>query len=217
MLLPIHKGHVTSSLLYEHLKFKDDFNTRGEATFKAQIVGAQFSCGVTDTVAIAIKGGSIIDPRVEASGSAWESRSGYLYGADLYNEVFPATGLRPGIQLSLGLTSFLVPLDRADISNSGMTPIDQKMTGMEYHGAVVASYKLGITQPYAGLRGFGSEVKWSNNSTGANPDHITGHAQGNISVVVGTPVRITKDISFVVEGRFVNETAFTAGFTVASF
>lgn len=216
-VLPIHKGSLTSSLVYEHLKLEDDFNTRGRATFKANVVGALFSYGVTDTISVAVKGGTIVDPRIEAQGNAWESRAGYLYGADLYNEVFPSTDLRPGVQLSAGVTGFQLPIDRADVNNSGMTPVDQKMSGVEYHAAVVAVYRLKRLEPYAGLRGFGSSVTWRDNESGASPDHITGHAHGNISVVAGVPVKITKDVRFVLEGRFVSETAITAGFTIASF
>lgn len=217
LVLPIHKGKLTSSLVYEHLKLEDDFNTRGRVTFKANVVGALFSYGITDTVSVAVKGGTIVDPRIEAQGNAWESRSGYLYGLDLYNEVFPSTDLRPGVQLSAGVTGFQLPLDRADVNNSGMTPVDQKMSGVEYHGAVVAVYRLGIVEPYAGLRGFGSSVTWRDHAAGASPDHISGHAHGNISVVAGFPVKIARDVRFVLEGRFVSETAITAGITIASF
>ncbi len=216
-VLPIHKGSLTSSLVYEHLRLKDDFKTRGRATFIAQVVGAQFSYGLTDTVSVAVKGGTIVDPRVEAQGDAWESRAGYLYGLDLYNEVFPSTELRPGVQLSAGVTGFQVPLDRADVNSSGMTPIDQKMSGVEYHVAALATYRLGPTQPYAGLRGFANSVTWRDNAAGASPDKITGHAHGNISIVAGVPLRLSKEVRFFVEGRFVSETAISAGFTIASF
>ena len=220
LVLPVHEGKFTSSLLYEHLKFQDDFDARGRVDVKSQVVGAVFSYGLTDQWGVAVKGGSLIDPSVEAQGSRWESRSGYLYGLDLYNEVFPATpGYRPGVQLSLGATGFLVPFDRL-ISNNTVTLIDEKQTGVEYHGAVVATFKVGIVEPYGGVRVFGSNVNWQNNQATTNssdPDHITGHAHGNISLVVGAPVRIAKDVQFEIEGRFVNETAITTGFTVAVF
>lgn len=166
---------------------------------------------------MSVKAGSFIDPRVEAQGSAWESRAGYLYGADLYNEVFPATpGLRPGIQLSGGVSGFQVPLDRTNATTDGTwQTIDQKMSGVEYHGAVLATFKAWMTEPYAGVRGFGSKVTWQDNQ--ADPGVITGHAHGNISLVAGLPVQISKDVRVVAEGRFVNETAVTVGFTVASY
>ena len=104
-------------------------------------VGAQFSYGITDQVAVAIKGGVLVNPRVEAQGSQWESRSGYLYGIDLYNEVFPATpGWIPGVQLSGGVTGFQVPFDRF-ISGNTVTLIDQNQSGYEYHGAVLLAIK----------------------------------------------------------------------------
>jgi len=221
LVLPVHQGKFTSSLLYENLSIQDDFDSRGRTDFKSSVAGAQFSYGITDQVAVAIKGGSFVNPKVEAQGSTWESRSGYLYGIDLYNEVFPATpGLRPGIQLSGGVTGFQVSLDRTNVPdqsdpNGTWHTIDQMMSGVEYHGAVLATFKVGITEPYAGVRGFGSHVNWQDNQ--ANPGVITGHAHDNISLVAGLPVQITKDVRFEAEGRFVNETAVTVGFTVATF
>lgn len=215
LVLPIHEGKLTSSLLYENLSIQDDFDSRGRVDFKSSVVGAQFSYGITDQVAVAVKGGSFVDPKVEAQGSQWESRAGYLYGIELYNEVFPATpGWRPGIQLSGGATGFQVPLDRTNAGGSWQT-IDQVMSGVEYHGAVLATFKAWITEPYAGVRGFGSHVNWQDNQ--ADPGVISGHAHGNVSLVAGLPVRISKDVRFVAEGRFVNETAVTAGFTIASY
>jgi hypothetical protein len=82
------------------------------------------------------------------------------------------------------------------------------------------TFKYWLTEPYIGARVFGGEVNWQNNQLpqqNSDPDHITGHPHGNISLVLGLPVQITKDVRFELEGRLVNETAITAGFTVAAF
>src|SRR5437899_2369156 len=129
---PIHRGKMTSSLLYEHLKVREDFEGRGRADFRAHVVGSQFTYGVTDQIAVGLKGGVLLDPQVESQGNEWQSRAGYLYGIDLYNEVFPATAYRPGVQLSGGVTGFQVPLDRF-ISAGTVTHVDQKMSGIDYH------------------------------------------------------------------------------------
>ena len=42
MVVPVHQGKFTSSLLYENLKIQDDFDARGRADFKSSVVGAQF-------------------------------------------------------------------------------------------------------------------------------------------------------------------------------
>jgi len=218
LVLPIHQDKLTSSLLYEHLKVTDDFDTRGRADFSSNIVGAQFSYGLTDQVALAVKGGTLVDPKVDAQGSQWQSRAGYLYGIDLYNEIFPATpGWRPGLQLSGGVTGYQVPLDRTNVGGSWVA-VDQKMAGVEYHGALLATFKAGPAEPYAGLRGYGSSTTWRDNQPlpGA-PDAISGHAHGNLSIVAGLPVQLNKEVRFQVEGVFVTETLVTAGFTIASF
>ena len=216
LVLPVHQGKWTSSLLYEDLKIQDDFDSRGRVDFKSSIVGSQVSYGINDQIAIAVKGGTFVDPRVEAQGNVWESRAGYLYGVDLYNEVFPATsGSRPGIQLSGGASGFQVPLDRTNSRDGTWKAVDQKLSGVEYHGAVLATFKVWIAEPYAGVRGFGSHVTWQDNQT--SPGVISGHARGNISLVAGLPMQISKEVRFEAEGRFVNETAVTVGFTIAAF
>jgi hypothetical protein len=217
LLLPIHQGKFTSTVMYESLKVHDDFDTRGRSDFKSNVTGAQVSYGVTDQIAVALKGGVFIDPEQDAQGNQWQSRAGYLYGIDLYNEVFPATGLRPGVQLSGGVTGFQVPFDRV-ITPSGVSLIDQKLSGFDFHGAVIADLRCGRFSPYTGVRIFGRSVDWRDNRpvSGA-PDNIHGTSHGNISIVLGLPVQLTQDVKFQVEGILVNETAITAGFTVASF
>jgi hypothetical protein len=222
LVLPVHQGKLTSSLLYEHLKGTDDFDSRGRGDFTANVSGAEFSYGITDQIAIAFKGGVLINPQEDVNGSQWQSRAGYIYGADLYNEVFPATpGWIPGVQLSAGATGFQVPLDRTNAPDpvnhpdGGWYTIDQLMSGVEYHGAVLATFKYGVLEPYGGVRAFGSTVHWQDNQ--ANPGVIKGHAHGNVSLVAGLPVQISKEVRLELEGRFVNETAVTVGFTIASY
>jgi hypothetical protein len=218
LVLPVHEGKFTSSLLYEKLKVREDFGTRGEADFTSDVAGAQFSYGLTDRISVALKGGVLIDPEEDAQGSQWQSRAGYLYGIDLYNEVFPATAaLIPGIQLSAGVTGFQVPFDRLN-SGGTVTLIDQKLSGVEYHGAVLGTWKWMKLAPYAGIKGFGSTVDWHDNQpTGGNPANITGHASGNVSLVVGLPIQLTPDLRLQAEGKFLNGTTVTTGFTVAVF
>jgi len=219
LLQPIHQGKFTSSILYEHLKVHDDFNTRGRVDFNTNVAGAEFTYGITDQIAIGLKGGSTFDSRVDAQGSQWKSSYGSLYGIDLYDEIFPATpGWQPGIQVSGGVSGFQIPLDRTNVSSGTWQTIDQKMSGFEYHGAVLAVFKVGITSPYAGLRAFAGETNWKDNAPPVgSPDVITGHPHGNISVVVGLPIQIAKEIRLQLEGRFISETAVTAGFTLAAF
>ena len=126
VLVPeVHKGKITSSALYEYLKVREDFETRGSADFRSHVAGAQFTYGIDDQTSVGIKGGVFVDPQEEAQSQQWQSRSGYLYGIDLYNEVFPATGLRPGVQVSAGVSAFQVPLDRIISSTGSVSLIDQ--------------------------------------------------------------------------------------------
>jgi hypothetical protein len=216
---PIHKGKFTSSLLYEYLKVHEDFDSRGRSDFKSQVVGSQFTYGITDVLAVGIKGGVLVDPQVDAQGSQWESRAGYLYGVDLYNEIFPATGYRPGIMGSIGATGFQAPLDRVMDPSGVTTSVDQVMSGIDYHASLLLAMKWNRFSPYTGVRLFGRSVNWQDNQSAmtGSPDHIGGHAHGNASVVVGIPFRITQDIQFHAEAILINETAYTAGFTIAAF
>ena len=220
VLIPsIHAGKLTSSVLYEYLKVREDFDTRGRAEFKSQVVGSQFTYGVTDQLAVSAKGGVITDPQEEAQGTKWQGSAGYLYGLDLYNEVFPATGYWPGVQASAGATGFQVPLDRQLNSDGTVTLVDQKLSGIDYHASVLLSMKWDRFSPYTGVRLFGRSVNWHDNQSALNgdPGNIVGHAHGNASIVVGVPIRITPVVQFQAEGIFINETAVTAGFTIAAF
>src|SRR5262249_6462798 len=73
LIQPIHEGKFTSSLLYENLKVKDDFKTRGRADSTAHVAGAQFTYGITDQIAVGFKGGTMIDPQIDAQGIQWQS------------------------------------------------------------------------------------------------------------------------------------------------
>ena len=75
LVLPVHQGKWTSSVLYEHLKLRDDFDTRGRVDFKSDVIGAQFNYGITDQ--IALLGLSNLQLRTTGSGIAvmdWASR-----------------------------------------------------------------------------------------------------------------------------------------------
>jgi hypothetical protein len=216
---PVHKGKLTSSALYENLKVREDFNIRGEADFESHVAGAQFTYGITDQIAASVKGGVLINPQEEAQGTRWEGRAGYLYGIDLYNEIFPATEYRPGVMISGGATGFLVPLDRQLNADGTVSLIDQRMSGVDYHASMLLFMKWNRFSPYTGVRLFGRSVDWHDNQSAINggPENISGHAHGNASIVVGLPVRISSEVQFHIEGAFVNETALTAGFTIAAF
>jgi hypothetical protein len=219
VLIPaIHKGKFTSSVLYEHLKVRDDFDARGRAHFKSHAVGSQFTYGISDKLALSLKGGAFAEPEVESQGTTWKGRSGYLYGIDLYNEVFPATGYWPGVQASVGVSRFLVPLNQAIDPSGGVTLVNQRITGVDYHGSVLLSMKWARLWPYAGVRLFGRSVDWHDDQPAAGQlGQITGHAHGNASVVLGLPVRITDAIQFQAEAILVNQTTITAGLTIAVF
>jgi len=215
----IHQGKLTSSVLYQYLKVNEDFDTRGKADFKGQIVGSQFTYGISDQLAIGIKGGVILDPREEAQGTRWQGDTGYLYGLDLYNEIFPATGVWPGVLASVGAAGFRVPLNRTIDAAGVSTLVDQRLTGVDYHASMLFAMKVWERlAPYAGFRLFGRSVNWHDNQpTTGQPANSAGHPHGNISIVVGLPIQITPVVRFHAEGIFVNETAVTAGITVAAF
>ncbi|OGR89520.1 MAG: hypothetical protein A2992_03695 [Elusimicrobia bacterium RIFCSPLOWO2_01_FULL_59_12] len=214
----IHKGKFTSSVLYEHLKVRDDFDARGKADFRSHVVGSQFSYGLTDQMAVSLKGGALVDPEEKAQGKIWQGRAGYLYGFDLYHEVFPATGYWPGVQASAGVTGFLVPLSQMTGSTGTVTLVDQRITGLDYHGAVLLAMKSGRFAPYVGVRIYERTVGWHDNQPGpTDPANVGGSAHGNASLVLGVPVRISEAVQFQVEAMFVNQTAITAGLTIAVF
>jgi hypothetical protein len=212
---PVRQGKFLSSLLYSNINSDIDFDTRGDVTFKSNTVGVQFGYGVTDRVSVALRGGSYVDPEVEATNGKYTGHSGYFYGIDLYDEIFPATGFAPGVQVQGGITGMQVSLQSLQGSAG---PIDQQMTGYEYHGSVLLTSKFKRAAPYIGMRAFGSTVYWRDNSPASNATaEITGHAKNNASLVLGLPVQIAEGLWLQTEGRLVGETAVTVGFTIAGF
>ncbi len=211
------KGKFFSTLVYGHLKSTQDFDTRGEVDLKTHGVGASFGFGITDRTIVALKGGSYSDPYVESQGNTWRGRVGYFYGLDLYHQIFPTTDfLKPGVMAEVGAVSIRVPLDR--LETTGATSlIDQRMSGVEYHGSLLLVWKWSALSPYLGPRVFGSSVKWHNNQPGAaGLASITGHAKGNISMVAGSSVRLTPELRLILEGRILNETVVTVGLHYAA-
>jgi hypothetical protein len=217
LFLPTHRGSFSHSLIYEHLKISDDFDTRGHTDFRAQVAGTQVTYGVSDRIAVAMKGGLLVEPEQRAQGSKWKSRAGYIYGIDLFNEVFPATSFRPGIQLSAGISSFYVPLNQLTYPG-GVTLIDQRLTGIDYHGSAVAAFRWKNLSPYCGLKANGQSLRWRDNRPASGGvDVVDGKARRNLSVVVGSPLQITRNFRVQFQGTFIGETSLNVGATLASF
>jgi hypothetical protein len=213
----IHEKTLTSSLVYEHLKIEDNFDGRGRGFFHGHLVGARLAYGFSDQWAVGIYGANVLDLREEAQGSQWKGDSGFSYGLDVYNDVFPATSLWPGVQLSMGVSGFRLPLTRLE-SPSGVTPVDQHLSGIDVHGSALASVKWNRLSPYFGLRAFARSVDWRDNQPANGfPASIHGKAQGNISVVMGLPVQLTKNLRLELESILVNQTALSAGLTWTTF
>lgn len=214
----IHQGKLTSSVLYEYLKVHEDYDSRGRADFKSHVAGSQFTYGITDTLALSLKGGVMVSPEQECQANTYSGHSGFLYGLDLYNEVFPATGVWPGVQATLGASGFQVPLTHVEAAGTS-TLIDQKLSGVDYHGSVLLVAKWKRLTPYTGVRLFGRSVSWRDNQSADNggPGRIVGHAHGNASWVVGLPFRISEVLQFQAEAILINETVLTAGLTIAAF
>jgi hypothetical protein len=208
----IQKGKFSSSLLYSYIKVEDDFDARGRADFKSHVVGSQFAYGITDTMGVSVKGGALVDPEEEAQGATWKGSAGYLYGFDLYNEVFPATGVWPGVMVSAGMTGFMAPFSSVVGSS---TPINQRISGIEYHGSVVLGMKWGRFSPYGGVKIFERSLTWRDNQPLAGQTaSIDGDSHGNAALILGLPIRITEAIQFNVEAVLVTQTAITAGITI---
>jgi hypothetical protein len=213
----IHDKALMSSLIYEHLKIEDNFDDRGRGFFHGDLVGARLAYGISDRWGIGIFGANVLDLREEAQGSRWKGDSGYSYGLDVYNDVFPATSVWPGVQLSAGVSGFRLPFSQL-VSPSGATLIDQHMSGVDVHGSVIASAKWNRLSPYFGLRAFARSVDWHDDQPASgSPASIHGKAQGNVSVVMGVPVQLTTNLRLELESILVNQTALSAGLTWTTF
>lgn len=203
---------LQTSLIGGRVKSTDDFDARGEVGSTTDAVGVRLTYGVTSRTSVSLQGGAAIDPEVEAQGSTWRGHSGFFYGVDLYHELFPTTEWKPGLHVQGGVVGFQHALNRLESPEGDTTLVDQQMKGLEYHAAFLASWKWKRLYPYGGIRMFGSSVHWDNAQPGSSgPAEISGHATGNISVVLGCPVQLAPDWRLQAEGRWVNETAVSIG------
>src|SRR6185503_1159264 len=106
--------------------------------------------GITDQIAVGIKGGALVEAEQEAQSTTWHGGSGYLYGIDLYNEVFPATQYRPGVMVTAGASQFRVPLTQTRDAAGTVTLVDQRLSGLDYHASMLLSMKWDRFSPYTG-------------------------------------------------------------------
>jgi hypothetical protein len=202
---------------FEHRLFYNDekqdlnFDTRGRLESRNQMAGASLSYVVAQTIQIGIDGGVLIDPEISNSASTYRGRSGYFYGLEVADHIFPATNeWKPGITAQLGISSHVSFFDRQQIGNTEPT-IDQKMQDLQYGGSVVASWKLGPLTPYFGPRVTASDVKWVDNQPqSGSPSSIEGHLDKNIGIVAGCSFSIMQGLELQLEGRALGETSIRA-------
>jgi hypothetical protein len=197
-------------LFYNYEKHDLDFDTRGRVVSRSQAAGASVSYVVADTIQIAIDGGVLIDPQVSNSASTWRGRSGYFYGLEAVDHIFPATQRWPGVTAQLGVSSNVSSFDRQQLGGS-QALIDQRMQDLQYGGSVVASWKLGPLTPYFGPRVTASDVKWVDNQPGSgSPSSIEGHLGKNIGIIAGCSFTIMQGFELQLEGRALGETSIKA-------
>jgi len=197
-------------LFYNYEKHDLDFDTRGRVTSRSQAAGAAVSYVVADTVQIALDGGVLLDPEVSNSASTWRGRSGYFYGIEAVDHIFPATERWPGVTAQVGFSSHVSSFDEQQ-TGSSQALIDQRMRDLQYGGSVVASWKLGPLTPYFGPRVTASDVKWVDNQPApGGPSSIEGHLDKNIGIVAGCTFSILQGLELQIEGRAVGETSIRA-------
>jgi hypothetical protein len=213
--LPFGQDNFNSSLLYTRVDEKDDFDARGIVRLKGNLVASEIGYSFLERSIISVRGGVLTEIEQSAQNAQWFSRAGYLFGAAFRHQVFPVTEYRPGLQLSASVSHFFMPLDRVDIAGSVST-IDHKVSGWNYTGRLLGQIRWWRLDPYAGLQGTGRSIRWRDHRPSAgSPAEVTGSAEGNISIVVGLPVRIRKDARLQIEGLFLNQTSLTAGFSIS--
>jgi hypothetical protein len=197
-------------LFYNYEKHDLDFDTRGRVETQSQAAGASVSYILTDTIQLALDGGVLLDPQIKNSVSTWRGRSGYFYGLEVVDHIFPATQRWPGITAQLGVSSHVTSYDRQETAGA-QALIDQRTQELRYGGSVAASWKLGPLTPYFGPRITASDVKWIDNQPGSgNPSSIEGHLANNIGIVAGCSFSILQGLELQVEGRALGETSIRA-------
>lgn len=196
-------------LFYTYEKHDLDFDTRGRVESRHNAAGASLAYNVADTIQIALHGGVLIDPTVRNSVSTWRGNSGYFYGLDVADHVFPQTGVWPGVVVQAGIGSQTSFFNRQETAGS-QALIDQKMRDLRYGGSAVATWKWKHLTPYFGPRVEGSDVKWSDNQAAGSLSEIHGHLDKHVGIVMGCTLTLTQGLDIQLEGRALGETSLRA-------
>jgi|GEM_PF-1885969 len=197
-------------LFYNNEQHDLDFDTRGRVRSRHQAAGVSLGYSLTDTIQVALHGGTLVNPEVSNSVSTWRGHSGYFYGLEVADHIFPATEEWPGILVQVGVGSQTSFFDRQQTAGD-QAPIDQKMRDLRYGGSAVATWRFKSITPYFGPRVEGSDVKWSDNRAAAgSPSHVEGHLSKHVGVVAGCSFSIFQGLELQIEGRALGETSIRA-------
>jgi hypothetical protein len=192
------------SLFYSHDRLEYDFEPRGEIDFTADRAGAEVGYAITEQMHVSLNGGVILDPKLNSTTAEWRGRSGYFWGMQISDMIFPPTDFRPGLYLQANALSDVSYFDRQVVNGAAAT-ISQKLREWQYGGAVLGVWKWGRWSPYIGPQLRGSKTKWIDMSPApGNPDEISGDLDKNLGLSFGCSVALTPSLKIQAQAQVLN-------------
>ncbi len=134
-------------------------------------------------------------------------RPGLLVGFGLRYQIFPETIVNPGMCLDFGLTVSEYKFKKFSVDGSSREIINNRFETIEGQTAFLLSKRYKIFEPYCGVKIFRSFSKITDCDFFSS---VEGY-RDNVSVFIGTKIRVKKFEWFVLEYSFIDETNIAIG------
>jgi len=183
---PTSIGGVNTEIYYAHSTQKVKLNITGvEVYVLAGLIGSELKNGSTSYK------GKMDDA---------------LYGGGIRYVLLGDIIILPAVSFSLGLTH-----SSSNLTEENGTKIDFTLDTTELQGSVMASKKIGMVTPYAGVKFFHNWIRWKDEVGG---DKGRG-SSGDISPFLGGKISFWSFLSIKGEISFVDEITYAGGLSLS--
>ena len=229
----IEKGGASLSIYYDHSYQKVNFETSGRdqisvggLSYFSQVSNTLESNGTKNGVAAKllvnpfagwyywVKAGvasyELEVPSVTVNNTYTTQDNGMNFGAGIRSVLFPDTLFTPAIALDVG-----VNYDAYDVNvfqqNGNRQKVATKLELTEVSAALTVSKIFKTFEPYGSVKVWRTYTRLSDKDT---LESLSG-SKDNAGIFVGSTIKVHPHESFILEGSFIGETSFVAGWNLS--